>query len=310
MAIDTQISALLVRALRAPSEFYRQRLVGCGLGAASELGSAALAQLPLTRREELVRDQLASLPHGTRRFADAAPPVRVGVTGSGPDLLVLTWTAADLARERAAGARVLGALGITPGMRVANTLPGALATPGALLLGDVIEELGALDIPLGSIDTDAAARPAWELFDRVHPDVMILDPATAFRLFAAAPAARRPWWPAIVWLRTVDGAWRPPTVPAEIGFTGSQRSWLAVPEATSFVASSCTAERFHLDHGVLAEIVDAKTGAPLPPGQPGTLALTPLESDAALLRYASELRARTLAVPCICGGGGMAIEII
>src|SRR5262249_21370811 len=84
MAIATQICPRLVRALQTPPWSYGQGLVGWGLGAASAPGSAALAQVPLPRRDELVRDQLACLPHGTRRFADAAPPVRAGVTGSGP----------------------------------------------------------------------------------------------------------------------------------------------------------------------------------------------------------------------------------
>src|SRR5690242_1472743 len=113
---------------------------------------------PLVRREDLVRDQRAD-PRSIRGTA----PVRLGITGSGEDLLVLGWSAADLARERAAGTRLLGRLGMLPGMRVANTLPGALATPGSLLLGDVIEDLGALDVPLGVVESAAAARPAWEL---------------------------------------------------------------------------------------------------------------------------------------------------
>src|SRR5438046_693156 len=115
---------------------------------------------PLTRRADLVRDQLAHPPHGTRRPPGAAPPVRLGVSGSGVELLVLAWSAADLARERAAGTRLLTRLGVAPGMRVANTLPGALATPGSLLLGDVVEELGALDVPLGPVDDGVVAEIA------------------------------------------------------------------------------------------------------------------------------------------------------
>src|SRR2546428_45280 len=43
---------------------------------------------PLTRRADLVRDQLAPPPYGTRRPPGAAP-VRLGVSGSGAELLVL-----------------------------------------------------------------------------------------------------------------------------------------------------------------------------------------------------------------------------
>src|SRR5438552_7119364 len=142
---------------------------------------------PLTHRADLVREQLTHPPHGTRRPPGAAPPVRLGVSGSGAELLVLAWSAADLARERAAGIRVLARLGVAPGMRVANTLPGALATPGSLLLGHVVEELAAPDVPLGPVEDAAAARQAWDLVERVTPDAIALYGATTATFLAAAP---------------------------------------------------------------------------------------------------------------------------
>ena len=282
----------------AATSFYRGRV--------AEGNLATWDRLPLTRREELLRDQLDHLPLGTRRFADAAAPVRVGVTGSGDGLLVLAWSPAALACERAAGVRLLRRLGVGPGMRVANSLPGALATPGALLLGDVVEEIGALDVPLGSPDTEAAARQAWELVDRVEPAVMVLDAASAGTFFAAVPRAARAWWRGVVWLG--DGR-ASPRVPAAAGFSGWQRHWLAVPEASSFVARTCAASRYHVDEGVEAEVVDAGSGAPLPTGREGLLTLTPLDGDTALLRYASGLGARMLPAPCGCGEAGTVMEI-
>jgi hypothetical protein len=251
---------------------------------------------PLTRRADLVRDQLAHPPHGMRRPPGAAPPVRLGVSGSGAELLVLAWSATDLARERAAGTRLLVRLGVAPGMRVANTLPGALATPGSLLFGDVLEELGALDVPLGEVEDAASARQAWELVERVTPDVIVLDDASAVTFLSAAPAAPRPWWRGIVWLR-VGARGARPAVPPAAGFGGWQREWLAVPEATSFVAATCAAERFHVDEGVLAEIVG------------GMLVLTPLGLEVPLERYATELPARLVPEPCGCGAGGPTLEM-
>ena len=289
-------ATLLSRVAATP--FYRGRV--------AEGNLATWDRLPLTRREELLRDQLDHLPLGTRRFADAAAPVRVGVTGSGDGLLVLAWSPAALACERAAGVRLLRRLGVGPGMRVANSLPGALATPGALLLGDVVEEIGALDVPLGSPDTEPAARQAWELVDRVEPAVMVLDAGSAVALFAAVPRSTREWWRGLVWL---DAGAVPPRAPAAAGFSGWQRHWLAVPEAASFVAHSCAASRYHVDEGVEAEVVDVESGAPLPAGREGLLALTPLDGDTALLRYASGLGARMLPAPCGCGVAGTVMEI-
>src|SRR5262247_1419497 len=80
---------------------------------------------------------------------------------------------------------------------------------------------------------------------------------------------------------------------APAGFRGWQRTWLAVPEATSFVAGTCRAERFHADDRVLAEVVDGR-GVAVAPGGRGMLVLTPLDLDAPLVRYATALGARML----------------
>jgi hypothetical protein len=254
---------------------------------------------PIVTRDALVAGRRVHHPRGA-----GAAPVRVGVTGTGEQLLLLAWSADDLARERAAGARLFGRLGITAGMRVANGLPGALATPGALLLGDVVEEIGALDVPLGEIGGDAAARAAWELVDRVEPDVLVLDAPGGLTLLAAAPARARTWWRGIVWLRGAVSPPRPP-IPPVAGFGGWQRDWLAVPEATCFVGHSCARGVLHVDDEVTAEVVDPATGAPLPPGRPGEIALA---SRRAGERFASGIRGRALAGPCACGEAGIALE--
>jgi phenylacetate-coenzyme A ligase PaaK-like adenylate-forming protein len=296
---------LVRRILDSPSQFYRARLLAAGLQDLQDVDPAALARVPPTRRDELVRDQLAQPPHGSRRFADAAPAVRAGISGSGDGLLVLLWSARDLARERRAGARLFQRLGIQPGMRVANSLPGALATPGALLIGDVIEESGALDIPLGSIESDAAARHAWALVERVQPAVLILEPVSAARLFAAAPAAPRSWLHGIVWRRTDTAPFVLPALPAAVGFAGWQQTWLAIAEATSFAAATCAQGVFHVDDEVLVEVVDS-SGAPV---SEGTLVLTPFGLDTPVLRYASGLRARVSA-PCPCGASGTSVAVL
>src|SRR5262249_37042724 len=71
--------------------------------------------MSLVRRSDLVAQQLATPPWGARRFAADDPPVRVGATGSGADLLLLGWTAGELAREVQAGVALLGRFGVAPG---------------------------------------------------------------------------------------------------------------------------------------------------------------------------------------------------
>jgi len=274
-----------VQQLRAePPPYYRQRPLG------------AAEAIAVTRRAQLVGDQVAHVPFGTHRLTSVQSPVRVGITGTGADLLLLAWSAADLRRERTAGVRLLSQLGVRPATRVANALPGALTTPGALLLGDVVEALGALDVPLGAIDGDAAAQQAWNLFDRVQPQVLILTPAAAVPLFAHAPAAERRWWTAIIWLRTGAAPFAVPPLPPGAGFQGAQRIWLAVPEAACFAAHTCDRGAYHVDPDIFAEVIA------------GELALTPLAGDHAVLRYGSELRARALAA-CSCDGRGAAFML-
>ena len=81
------------------------------------------------------------------------------------------------------------------------------------------------------------------------------------------------------------------------GSRGWQREWLAVPEATSFVAGTCAAGRFHVDEGVVAEVVDE------------TLVLTPRGFQVPLERYATELPARLIPGPCGCRAGGTTLEM-
>ena len=165
-------------------------------------------------------------------------------------------------------------------------------TPGALLLGDVDEALGALDVPLGTVETEAAAHAAWELVDRVQCEVLVLDPTTAGTFFAAAPVAPRPWLRGIVWLVRGDGY----PLPSAPGSVAWQRTWLAVPEVASFVAGSCEHGRLHVDEGVDAAVID------------GELVLTPHGAAAAPGPLGTGIATR-LAASCACGAGGPALAL-
>ncbi|GIW41995.1 MAG: hypothetical protein KatS3mg076_2572 [Candidatus Binatia bacterium] len=296
--MEERLRRLVHRIWEAPSPFYRSRFLAAGLSPTSPLEEVLLRTGP-TRREEILRDQLESLPFGTRAFADASFPVRVGKSGRAETLLALAFTQADLEREKAAGVRFLRKLGIDPGARVANALPGALATPGSLLWGDVVEELGALDVPLGAGESEAEVSRAWEVFDLVEPALLVLRADTGPRFLASAPPRERRWLRGILWL--VE---RPetslPDIPPGLGFDGWERKWWGVPEVASFVALSCAEGGFHVDEEILVEVWDG--GRASREGQ-GELLLTPFGLDTPVFRYGTGVRA-TLSLDCGCGTGG------
>jgi hypothetical protein len=155
----------------------------------------------------------------------------------------------------------------------------------------VNEELGALDVPLGEVATPAAAAAAWELLDRVEVGTLILDPATAGPLLAAAPPTARPWWQGIVWL------WRPgpQSQPPSSGHLGGwQRRWLAVPEVSSFVGSECPLGGLHVERAFEPSV------------EGGELVLGPLHPGVPW-RYRTGLQVRSLA-SCRCGDPSPATE--
>lgn len=273
------------------------RATGCAFYRARLGVQPRWSEVAPTRREELVRDQADHPPAGGRRLAGGGTPVRAGTSGSGDSLLLLLWSASELALERRAGARMLARLGIAKGTAIANTLPGALVSPGSLLLGDVVEEYGGLDVPLGAIDSDAAAKQAWELIERVQPAVLCLEAATAARFLAAAPAAERPWLEGLLWLERAGAPSERPAPPSALGFGGWQRRWIAVPEACSFALSSCAQGGVHADESLLAEI-----------GSGGTLLLTPTAGEQMLLRYDAGLKAREAGL-CTCGAATLDVGV-
>ncbi|GIW42931.1 MAG: hypothetical protein KatS3mg077_0213 [Candidatus Binatia bacterium] len=216
------------------------------------------------RRNTLVRLQ-KRLPWTVWRRADA-PLIRAGISGRGESLLVLAWSAPMLAREIEAGVRLLGRVGIRAGQRVANTLAGGLVTPGSLLLGDVVEAIGALDIPLGAMSSPQAAAYAWELLSRVGPDALVLDATTASVFFEAWPPRAGNVLEAVIWLhRDPPASW--PRLPEHV-HAKVELHWLTAPEVNCFLAYSCSQDHFHADESLTWIVVDSKS---LRPAQEGAL---------------------------------------
>lgn len=230
------------------------------------------------RREILVASQKTLPPQTWRRVQD--PFVRAGTSGRGATLLVLAWTDRMLAAERAAGVRLLRQAGVEPRQRVANNLAGALVTPGSLLLGDVVGELGALDIPIGETRSEQAAADTWQWLQRLRPEVVVFEAETADVLLRTMPRTVSATPCTVIWLhRSV-----PEVLPGLPGAFGTVRAlhWIALPEVLSFFSYSCGTAHFHCDPSLEVSVVNPRT---LYPAEKGWLRVAWQDPDSGYLSY-------------------------
>jgi hypothetical protein len=269
-------AATLARIRSAPSPLLARQLARAGVGAGA-LRREDLSRLPALRPDDL---DLAALGDPVRELAlaDAPRPVRLGACERGERTIALAFTAADLARAAEYGARALGAAGVRAKARVANTLEGGLATPGSLGLGDALERLGALDVPLGPVRDAKAAGAIADVLRRVRPDVLVLDPESERVLERSAGRERS--WDGIIALGGEARADAPPRW---------RRRWISLPEVSVFFAVDCAEQSLHLDPDVEAEARD------------GWLRVSSLAGDRPLLAYEPGVRATAVRAGCRCG---------
>jgi hypothetical protein len=278
----------LERVRRAPSPLLRVQ------SAAARIDPAALTlddlpRLPRISPEDLDLDRLDD-PVGHVRLADAAAPNRLGVSARGEQSVVVSWTAADLARLAADGARALGAAGIRRGNRVANTLEGGLTVPGSLALGDALEALGALDVPLGPASDEKSGEALAALIDRIGIEVLVVDAPSASALLPILAARRRPGVQGIVWTGAREPEW-PERLPAW------RRRWLSLPEVHVHAAVGCTAGALHVEPTVRVDAVD------------DVLYWSALAGDAPIWRYDVGLVGALGRERCSCGDSRRTIDV-
>lgn len=282
-ASDTAIESRLAELFARPG-FWQERWRAAGHATAP----ASLRDLPIVTPEELAREEREHPPFGSWRATGSF--VRVGWTLAPRALEALFFSAGDLEREAAVGARSLAAAGLEPGWRETNTLPGGLATPGSLLIGDAAESLGSLDMPVGPLDKAPARATALDFWSRVRPDFAVLDAAGAADL--AALLAGEKTSARDIGLRAAalvsDLRDPEPEVP-ELGVPLTRIVGLA--EAFSLLAAqSSDGAFFPPADEVHCEVLD------------GELVLTTLHHSAALVRYAPGVRARPAGAGTAGGG--------
>src|SRR2546423_4654060 len=125
-----QLTYLLER-----SPLYQEKLRAAGVGAAAEAGGVdAIAQLPLTSKDELRASRTPENPVGAHLCAEPAELVRIystsGTTGE-PSYVPLT--AGDLENWVTGSARSYGASAVVAGHRIVSTSTAGPFVAGAAL---------------------------------------------------------------------------------------------------------------------------------------------------------------------------------
>jgi phenylacetate-CoA ligase len=293
-----RLQALVTR-LQERVPFYRDRLAGAG-GATEPIKSLGeLRRFPFTTSADL-RD---SYPAGLLAVPmDQALRLHTssGTTGR-PKALFFSPRDVDNAAELCA--RSFVATGLTAGDVFQNMMTYGLFT-GALVAHYGAERVGCLVIPAGPGNSEKQLQ----LMQDFGTTAMHLTPSFALYfadfLDAKGPDARKP----LKLRRAFVGA-----EPYSIETRDKIEQGLGVEVFNSYglsemngpgVAFECSERAgMHLweDHFVL-EVIDPKTEAPLPDGEPGELVLTTLCREAMpLLRYRTRDIAAVVPGPCACG---------
>jgi phenylacetate-CoA ligase len=282
------VRGLMAGAWQAAPGFVR-RLEAAGLAPDALRSADDLPRFPILRKSDLPRLQAAEPPFGgllavplaqlRRVFASPGPIYEP--EGEGPGYY--RWE------------RTMRAIGFAPGDVVLNCF-GYHLTPAAAMFEEGAHGIGCVVVPAGIGNSELQVAVAAHygatgyiglpsylkvLLEQAGKSGTRLSIAKALVLAEKLPESLRAEFQREHGIHVRQGYGT-----AELGA----------------IAYECEAARgFHLDPGVLAEIVDPATGAPVEPGTPGEVVCTPLNPVYALLRFATGDLAALDTAPCPCG---------
>ena len=279
---------LMGGAWQAAPGFVR-RLEAAGLEPVDLRTAADLPRFPILRKSDLPKIQVADPPFGgllavpierlKRLFASPGPIYEP--EGEGPGYY--RWE------------RTMRAIGFAPGDIVLNCF-GYHLTPAAAMFEEGAHAVGCVVVPagIGNSELQVAVAAHYRatgyiglpsylkvLLEQAKKSGVALAIAKALVLAEKLPESLRAEF------RELHG------IHVRQGYGTAEMGALAY---------ECEAARgFHLDPGVLVEIVDPQTGLPVEPGTPGEVVCTPLNPVYALLRFATGDLAALDTAPCPCG---------
>lgn len=290
-ALMAMLPAIIAAAQRdAPS--YRERLAGI---AAEGINSrAALADLPLTRKSELIDMQRQNPPLGGLTTVPTGAVARI-FASPGP-IYEIEARRPDFFRM----ARALYAAGIRAGDLVHNTFSYHLTPAGAMLESAALA-LGCPVIPAGTGQTELQVRTIADLRPVAYVGTpsflnILLDRAAETggdisSLTKALVGAEA--FPAIL-----RNEFRARGI-AALQCYGTADLGLIAYETTAPDGSLC--DGMVVDEGIILELVEPGGGMPVAPGEVGEVVVTTLTPEYPLIRFATGDLSALLVEPSPCG---------
>ena len=279
---------------KANAPYFRAHLVGIDARAVTD--RAALAQLPLTRKSDLVELQRRDPPFGglaavtvdaLRRIYQSPGPIN-DPEGFGDDY----WRFA----------RGMYAAGIRRGDVVHNSFAYHL-TPAGAMVESGAHAIGCAVIPAGVGNTEIQARIIAELKPTAYGGTpsflrIVLEKAAELGLDVSSLTKG-----------LVGGEALPPSLRREIGNLGvAVYQGYGTADIGAIAYESPALEGMIVDEGVLLEIVEPGGRAPVGEGEVGEVVVTTLNPDYPLIRFATGDLSAVLPGPSPCGRTNMRIR--
>jgi phenylacetate-CoA ligase len=260
---------------RAAAPAYASRLRDVEPDAIDSL--AALAQLPLTRKADLVALQPQAPPFGGYATARWGEGVRRAFASPGP-----IYEPEGGGRDWWRLARALHAHGFRAGELVHNTFAYHM-TPAGFMLESAAHALGCTVFPAGTGQSEQQVQAMRHL----QPQGYVGTPS--FLKILIDKADETGGWPASVRKATVSGEALPAVLRdafAALGIAAYQV--YATADLGSIAYETPARDGLVVDEGVLVEIVRPGTGQTVPDGEVGEVVVTPLRNALyPLVRFAT-----------------------
>jgi phenylacetate-CoA ligase len=282
----------VIAAAQANAPAYRERLAGIGAEAIDS--RRALAELPLTRKSELVELQRRNPPFGGFTTVPAGAVARV-FASPGP-IYEIEARRPDFFRM----ARALHAAGFRAGDLVHNTFSYHLTPAGAMLESAALA-LGCPVIPAGTGQTEQQLRTIADL----RPVAYVGTPSFLKILLDRAAEAgsniaslTKAMVGAEAFPAVLRNEFRAKGINA-LQCYGTADLGLIAYETMAPDGGVC--DGMVVDEGVILELVEPGSGTPVAPGEVGEVVVTTLTPEYPLIRFATGDLSALLAEPSPCG---------